>query len=287
MNDYANVLRRFDRLKPCRRAQTWCARCPVHNDRFPSLLVWVGRKGNLLARCLAQNCRWDAIVKAIGTEAKDWFNNEDQFKPRWKVGQLEQLPPPSKFYDYKDETGKLVYQVLRFDLPEHPWKTFRQRQPDGKGRWINSLDGVEKIPYRLPELLADPKQPVVVVEGEKDVESLNALGLVATTNAGGAGKWTPEMGRYLRGRRVAIIPDRDGPGQAHALCVAASLLYWSAASIRIVHLPSLAEGGDVSDWLADFPPTATNQQKREQLCKLIRLAPEWTCHIPTSDARAA
>ncbi len=57
-------------------------------------------------------------------------------------------------------------------------------------------------PYRLPELAAaDPRRSVFVVEGEKDADRLAALGAVATCNPGGAGKWRPEFGAHLAGRR--------------------------------------------------------------------------------------
>ena len=34
-------------------------------------------------------------------------------------------------------------------------KTFRQCRPDGRGGVVWNLDGVEPIPYRLPQLLAN------------------------------------------------------------------------------------------------------------------------------------
>ena len=58
-------------------------------------------------------------------------------------------------FDYKDENGKLLFQVCR------PDKSFWQRRPNGHGKWINSLkdkdkkDVVRRVLYRLPELLAE------------------------------------------------------------------------------------------------------------------------------------
>lgn len=46
-------------------------------------------------------------------------------------------------YDYRDEGGNLLYQVLRY----HP-KDFRQRRPDGEGGWSWSVKGVPRVPYR-------------------------------------------------------------------------------------------------------------------------------------------
>ena len=145
-------------------------------------------------------------------------------------------------YDYCDEAGALVFQVLRYEP-----KTFRQRRPEGSG-WSWSVKGVRVLPYRLPALLADPAATVFLVEGEKDADRLAALGLVATCNAGGAGKWKKEHSEFLRSRRVVVLPDNDEAGEKHAQQVERSLR-GIAAEVRTLVLPGLPDKGDVSDWL--------------------------------------
>ena len=142
-------------------------------------------------------------------------------------------------YDYTDDQGQLLYQVVRFKP-----KRFAQRRPSGGGGWLWNLDGVRRVLYRLPEALA--ASTVFVAEGEKDCNSLHKIGLVATTNAGGCGKWRPEYSESLRGKHVTILPDNDPPGCKHALAVARSLL-GTAASVRVAELPGPAK--DVSSWL--------------------------------------
>jgi 5S rRNA maturation endonuclease (ribonuclease M5) len=147
-------------------------------------------------------------------------------------------------YDYLDEGGKLLYQVVRFEP-----KTFRQRKPDGNGGWIWNLNGVRRVPYRLPEL--QTAEQVFIVEGEKDVESLRSLGLVATTNPGGAGKWHEEYGEALRGKHVVIIADNDKPGQEHAAQVATAL-HLVAASVKVIEKLPMPDGQsvkDVTEWV--------------------------------------
>ncbi len=61
-----------------------------------------------------------------------------------------------------------------------------------------------------------------VVEGERDVHSLEAKGVVATTNAAGAGKWKGEYSEALRGAIVRVVADNDEPGMAHALARSSS-----------------------------------------------------------------
>lgn len=148
-------------------------------------------------------------------------------------------------YDYHDESGVLVYQVVRREP-----KDFRQRRPDGHGGWIWNLQGVVRVLYRLPELLqAAPDAPVYVVEGEKDADLLAERGLIATTNAGGAKKWLPDYADALRGRHVVILPDNDEAGAEHAEDVAQRLV-GAAASVKILRLPGLPPKGDVADWLS-------------------------------------
>jgi 5S rRNA maturation endonuclease (ribonuclease M5) len=178
-------------------------------------------------------------------------------------------------YEYADELGEPVFQVLRY-VP----KAFRQRRPDGKGGWIWNLRGVRRLLYRLPELLAaDPTQTVFICEGEKDVDRLRSLGLVATTNPGGAGKWQREYAEALRGRRVVVIADNDEPGRRHAVDMARSL-DGAAAKHCVLALPGLdANRKDVSDWL-DAGHTA------DELERLAHAMPEGETERPPEDLAA-
>lgn len=149
-------------------------------------------------------------------------------------------------YPYVDRDGKLLFYVVRYQEADGK-KSFRQCRPDGRGGVCWNLEGVERVPYRLPAVLS--AGTVYLVEGEKDVHTLEGWGLVASCNPGGAGssglyaKW----GEFFRGRDIVILSDNDEPGRKHAAAVAAALLS-AAASIRIVELPGLPEKGDVTDW---------------------------------------
>ena len=147
-------------------------------------------------------------------------------------------------YDYRDESGKLLFQVVRYEP-----KKFIQRRPLSKGQWEYRVRGTRQVPYRLPELLAAPLDTLIyIVEGEKDADRLASLGLVATCNAGGAGKWRDAHAVHLKDRTVVLITDNDEAGRDHAQKVAKTL-EGIAAQVRILELPGLAEKGDVSDWL--------------------------------------
>jgi RecA-family ATPase/5S rRNA maturation endonuclease (ribonuclease M5) len=152
-------------------------------------------------------------------------------------------------YDYTDQDGTLLYQVLRYEP-----KDFRQRRPDGNGGWIYSR-GDQTVLYRWPELAKYPEGTVFVCEGEKDADRVASLGLCATTISGGA-KWTEECVAELAGRDILILEDVDaGAGNKRAVAAAAAL-HGHAKSVRMVRLPGLnghAHSKDVSDWLDADP----------------------------------
>lgn len=153
-------------------------------------------------------------------------------------------------YTYVDGDGTPLYQVVRYRNP----KTFRQRHYIGKDRLVWGLPrGVKRVLYRLDKLMhGDPSKPVWIVEGEKDVHRLEKAGLVATTNAMGAGKWRPEYADQLAGLTCYVVPDNDDVGREHTRKAATSLV-GKAAKVKVVELPGLPEHGDVSDWLAKRP----------------------------------
>ena len=161
----------------------------------------------------------------------------------------EVLPKPKpkpkivETYPYQDEQGETLFEVVRLEP-----KDFRQRKPNGTGGWSWAVKGVRQIPFRLPQLLKSmPDQPIFVAEGEKDVLRLESLGLVATCNAGGAGKWPDTFGEFFRNRRVIVLPDNDVPGQKHAEIVSSALV--QIADVGVLQLPGLPPKGDVCDWI--------------------------------------
>jgi hypothetical protein len=123
-------------------------------------------------------------------------------------------------YDYTDETGNVLFQSCRFEP-----KDFRQRRSDGKGGWEWKVRGVRQVPYRLPELIKAIAggKIIAIVEGEKDVDNLWKLGVAATTNAMGAGKWKSELNQHFSGGDVVLIPDNDDAGYRHINEVGAQL----------------------------------------------------------------
>lgn len=159
--------------------------------------------------------------------------------PREKKPKARATPENlAKVYSYTDETGAELFQVFRFEEPGRE-KSFRQGV---NGQWTG-ISGIRRVLYRLPEVVA--ADAVILVEGEKDADNLEALGFVATTSPMGASNWRPEYVEALRGKHVAIMPDNDGSGQKYLDAILKSL-EGVAASVRVVTVPI---GKDVSDWI--------------------------------------
>jgi KaiC/GvpD/RAD55 family RecA-like ATPase len=232
--------------------------CPVHDGKDPNFTV---NPNTGLATCHSKcGCGWDVfgleqalthtefktakaeVFRIIGREEE---RNHKKPKP--------ELGPIVAAYDYRDQTGKLIYQVTRHDP-----KDFRQRRPDGIGGFIGSLEGVTRLPFRLQELIA-AKRVVFIPEGEKDCLTLASLGLEASCNSGGAEKFQPEIVPYFVGKKIALLPDNDEKGARHALDVAQKL-HGIAYSIKILKLLGLPEKGDVTDF---FNLGGTVEQLRE------------------------
>lgn len=212
------------RLKGRKRASGWIALCPAHDDHTPSLSLNETKEGRILVYCHA-GCAQRSVIDAL------------------KAGGLWPGRPSSErravvaTYDYTDEGGRLLYEVVRTEP-----KNFYQRRPDGLGGWIYKKEK-RQVLYRLREVLEAPI--VLVVEGEKDVETLRDRGFVATTNAGGAkAAWLPSFTEALRGREVILIPDADEPGRRRVVTIARMLL--GHASRILVFEPDGAK--DITEW---------------------------------------
>ncbi len=166
---------------------------------------------------------------------------------------------PIALYDYPDETGELLYQVVRFPDKDGK-KQIRVRSPDldNGQEWRWDTDGVRRVLYRLPEVIHSSH--IIVTEGEKDADTVcnvyehQATGIVGTTNPFGAGNWKPEFSECLRGKDVVILPDNDEKGGRHAQSVMESLSE-IAASVRIVVIPREPGVKDVSDFIERYGPS--------------------------------
>lgn len=236
----------------------------------------------------------------------DYVNNDDVL--RYQVVRFHFELPDGSF-----ERGK----------SGNPKKTFGQRRPsDESGVWIWGLgagefmrrgpgadwyafdadtfarrgwkdravfdDAVPHMLYRLPALIderqqGDDARMVFLPEGEKDVETLEAWGLVATTNSGGAKMWTADHAEQFRGLRVVIPIDNDKAGRERGHLIAASLR-GIAKSVRLLdwrdHWEMLPDNADLTDWRDHASGT------KDRLFKVVDGLKEWEPAAPESSFNA-
>ena len=227
-----------------------------------------GAKGEGMARCPFHQDKKASL--AVNRSRGVWFCHacNEGGTARQFAERLDADPPPSRardpeaIYLYTDEEGRPLFHQVRL-----PGKKFYLERYAGPGRWQRGLAKTRRVLYRLPKLVKAPGL-ILVPEGERDVESLVRLGLDATTNPMGAGKWLPEYNESLRGKPVAILGDNDEPGRQHAQDVARHL-HGIAASVKVLEFPDLPEHGDVSDAIA-------RGLTKEQLLARLAQAPEWS-----------
>ena len=250
-----------------RSGATLVGLCPFHDDKnTPSLTLYSEERrwhcfgcnvgGDVLDFYQRIEGHPDALSAAKALAAVHGISEEDGAKPQVVAE-----------YTYTDAHGKMLFQTVRREPGANgARKDFRQRRPGPDGQWIWNLDGVRRVLYRLPEVVKATS--VVVVEGEKCADAVAGLGITATCNPMGAGKWDDALSKDLAEKGVVVIPDHDEPGQKHARDVVRSLLR-AGAGVRMVDLPGLAAKEDVADWIA-------RGGTREQLVALINATDDET-----------
>ena len=284
------------RAKPTGTEGSFSGLCPSHDDKSPSLSITLENE-RILLYCHT-GCTIDNICLSLGIEQTDLFAPRDEKQinrvPASQKAESDQKRMKANLnsedkvvffsikhkkkvtesvrYSYFNADGKTAYHVIRSDP-----KDFRPLKPDG---YLN-IEGVERLPYRLPELLQGVKESkqILLLEGEKDVERAMDMGFVATTFYGGAGKWRDEYLEYFRDADVVLIPDNDTAGQ-NGMMEIAKRLHGTASRIRMLELPSLGprqekHGKDFSDWAELEENTA------EVLNDLVIETEEWM--LPLDD----
>lgn len=217
----------------------WSAHCPAHDDQKRSLGVYVVDDGRIILKCYA-GCTTRDVMSALGLK---WSDVHGEYK------RPDEGKTIAATYQYTDENGKLLYEVVRFEP-----KSFAFRRPSATGDWIWRLGDVRRVIFNLPVVLATPPdEPIWFVEGEKDATNLIKAGFIATCICGGSSsKWVNEYTEQIASvpdRRVNIICDADSVGREFAWKVAANLC-GHVNTVTVIDLfPSYNDGRDVSDFL--------------------------------------
>jgi len=253
------------------------ARCPSHDDRNPSLSIRETLEGTVLIKCFA-GCSPEKVVDSLGLHMADLFPARDESPWPGRQHQSSRPQPrhfataedaingygrgmPDRQWTYVDASGAEVGRTLRWNTA-----TGKDIRPVAKfaDGWRHAAMQEPRPLFNLLALLADQDSTLYIVEGEKCVDALTALGLLATTSAGGSQAarltdWTP-----LAGRRIVIFSDNDEAGHKYAKQVS-DILEALGATVVVVSLAGLAAGGDVADLLEGCADEAARNALREQL----------------------
>lgn len=215
------------------------AQCPAHDGNDLNLSVAVGDQGVLL-KCHSHDCHPEDIARAVGLQLTDLFDAEGH-----------------AVYDYGGG-----HRVYRTRAPEGK-KNIRQ---EGKPK-VTSL-------YRHPDSAPiEESEFVVVVEGEKCVDSALRLGMpCVTTWPGGSAAVAWVDLDPLAGKRIRLIADNDEPG--HRAMARLSQMLGSIATVEGVWTaPGAKEsvddiwlnGGELADLIPlDITPYIADDSEDER-----------------------
>ena len=181
-----------------------------------------------------------------------------------------ELGKPSKVYPYRNADGETYAAVYRFDTPKgktiRPYDISRQRWkfPDNplpyhvdylenlkttsafsKKSTLEKSEKSEKSTSKKSEMSEFPKNPVIIVEGEKCADILGSFGnsenfgisrIIGITSLGGSGQANKTDWSSLKDRDVVIWPDNDEAGQKYARTLQPILHNVGVASLRICNV---------------------------------------------------
>lgn len=197
-----------------------------------------------------------------------WNDYDDNGRPRWdpEIAALRRhiyRKPNGKthgFLDLQLQKNADVFEKVgrwgKYNTLSHGDRLEIEDKPDefyNKDLPREFWEGLDL--YRIDEVLraveADRDVIVYICEGERDVDTLWSMGLVATTNPHGALAFDkPKYAEHLRDLNVVILPDNDEKGERHTEQIL-KLVVAKARSVKVVRLPGLKDNGDATDWFEE------------------------------------
>lgn len=198
---------------------------------------------------VTHGCSTEDILKAVGLTEKDLFNN------------VKKKAEVVAEYIYTDENNNPLYKVVRMNP-----KNFMQAKYNN-GEWVWKMTSVRYVPYNLPNVIKS--DVVFFVEGEKDADNLNSLGLVATTTVSGASSFNKRAGeyaQYFNDKTVYIIPDNDKAGYDYANNIEEALngIAKEVKTLKLINIiKDLKEKQDISDVIKKYGKEKTIELLRK------------------------
>lgn len=240
-----NILDHLDRIQIVKEtSDDYHGLCPVCNEGGFKIDKKTGKY-----QAFKCGCKTESIREAI----KPWSEVVEESK----ANQKSVRPKQYRAWEYKDRFGNPLVKVCRSDNGNGK-RSIWQEHWNGN-QWTKGLGSINKedVPiynYREIRQAIARSETIYIVEGESCCDTLHKLGLTATTNLGGAGKWLESHFKDVNGASVVLVPDRDIPGIKHMEAIAKRLpncswLYaFPDSPLWDKKLPP-SQGLDIADWI--------------------------------------
>lgn len=244
-------------------------KCPFHNEKTPSLKVRFNPNANkYMYHCFGCDCGGDAIdfirnYKNMDyKEAREYIGLEVEKTPideekdliiEYVNNQLKGFRKGQKLlgiFTFVDQYNNPIYYKVKFLKSDGKKETPYYHVEDGKVITSRGSDEVIYNMYNVINGIAN-KKPIVVVEGEKDANTINNLlrtsGYVATSIKG-----CKDLELLKKDKvKIVVIGDTGDAGDKYINHIKKELFPF-VSSFKIVTLPGLKRLGnnkDVTDWL--------------------------------------
>lgn len=229
--ELSEILQKFE--KPKKTGSVYNVKCPSHDDKNASLSI-TEKDGKILLHCHA-GCQTKDVISSLGLKMQDLF-----------IENLKEYTKQEKeSYIYTDESGNIKHKSDKYFI--NGKKQFAQYRFEN-GKWEKGVEGIKKYLYNLPDILKwkHTAKFIAIVEGEKCVDACKKIGVLATTNVAGAGKWEPHLSDWLKdvSDKIVIFQDNDTPGLNHAEKVKKFF-----PKAKIINLMPKKPKGDIFDWI--------------------------------------
>lgn len=276
--------------------------CPFHNDKHPSMGIKGGKYKCFTSTCSAGGDLIDFIRAKEGLELIDAIKKAVDILglnisiEKDKLDNLREYIEKNKaihfsddsfkldgIYFYKDKNEEPLLARIKYKNKETGKKKFSQANIIDKGEYY-SLDfskNSEKhnLIYNMPRVLKNihENKTIFLVEGEKDADSMNRLGLVSTSlreihNDKVLKKNDNEVIKPLYNSNLVVIGDVDEEGRSFVKRIR-YVLKDKVKSFKVVtmkEIRDIGEKADISDFIElEFKKGHTTSQIRKKILNKV------------------
>jgi len=226
--------------------------CPFHPpDKRPSLSIWQNCDGIWLWKCHHDNSFTGTLIDFVAKYEN--ISIKDAILKLKKEVSLEEKDKGTKlyidrFHIYVDIDGKPVHKKIKYKNSSNEGKKWAFEHYTEEG-WKPGKGNHELIPYNL-DRFKDYKS-VVICEGERDADTINALGLglLATSAPTGKSSWSDSLTKYFEQiKKTTFVYDvgNEEDARKHATELKST---FPNMIVYIAKVPLEEKEADITDYL--------------------------------------